>query len=74
MLELGPGWYSAMAQGQAMSLLIRAAHHSGDPRYLRAAARATTLFTINATQGEVIMYTRFFSGLGKVRLGKVRTG
>ncbi|KAG0726059.1 D-glucuronyl C5-epimerase B [Chionoecetes opilio] len=37
-LELGPGWYSAMAQGQAMSLLVRAAHHSGDPRYLRAAA------------------------------------
>ena len=51
-LELGAGWYSAMAQGQAMSLLVRAAHHSGDPRYLRAAARATSLFTINATQGE----------------------
>lgn len=51
-LELGPGWYSAMAQGQAMSLLVRAAHHSGDPKYLRAAAHATTLFTVNATQGE----------------------
>ncbi|KAK8384878.1 hypothetical protein O3P69_014445 [Scylla paramamosain] len=55
-LELGAGWYSAMAQGQAMSLLVRAAHHSGDPRYLRAAARATSLFTINATQGGVRAY------------------
>lgn len=27
--DLAPGWYSAMGQGQAMSLLMRAFHHSG---------------------------------------------
>ncbi|XP_042214711.1 D-glucuronyl C5-epimerase B-like [Homarus americanus] len=55
-LELGAGWYSAMAQGQAMSLLIRAAHHSGDSRYLKAAVRATSLFSVNATRGGVRTY------------------
>lgn len=52
MLELGAGWYSAMAQGQAMSLLVRATHHSGDSRYLKAAIRATALFSVNATHGK----------------------
>lgn len=51
-LELGAGWYSAMAQGQAMSLLVRAAHHSGDAKYLKAAIRATALFYVNATRGK----------------------
>ncbi|KAK7016803.1 hypothetical protein SK128_003002 [Halocaridina rubra] len=55
-LELDAGWYSAMAQGQAMSLLVRAAHHSGDSRYLKAAMRATSLFFINATKGGVKTY------------------
>lgn len=55
-LELEAGWYSAMAQGQAMSLLVRAAHHSGDSRYLKAAVRATTLFSVNATRGGVRTY------------------
>lgn len=50
-LELEAGWYSAMAQGQAMSLLVRAAHHSGDSSYLKAAIRATALFSVNATHG-----------------------
>ena len=27
--DLDPGWYSAMGQGQAMSLLMRAYHNSG---------------------------------------------
>lgn len=55
-LELGAGWYSAMAQGQAMSLLVRAAHHSGDSLYLKAAVRATALFSVNATRGGVRTY------------------
>ncbi|XP_071527790.1 D-glucuronyl C5-epimerase B [Panulirus ornatus] len=55
-LELGAGWYSAMAQGQAMSLLVRATHHSGDSRYLKAAIRATALFSVNATHGGVRTY------------------
>lgn len=55
-LELEAGWYSAMAQGQAMSLLVRAAHHSGDSSYLKAAIRATALFSVNATHGGVRTY------------------
>ncbi|XP_066966223.1 D-glucuronyl C5-epimerase B [Macrobrachium rosenbergii] len=55
-LELESGWYSAMAQGQAMSLLVRAAHHSGDSRYLKAALRATALFSVNSTRGGVRTY------------------
>ncbi|CAL4115809.1 unnamed protein product [Meganyctiphanes norvegica] len=56
LLELDSGWYSSMAQGQAMSLLVRAAHHSGDRSYLQAAVRATHLFTLNNTQGGVRTY------------------
>lgn len=57
-LELEAGWYSAMAQGQAMSLLVRAAHHSGDSSYLKAAIHATALFSVNATHGRCsIMYS-----------------
>ncbi|KAF2350585.1 D-glucuronyl C5-epimerase [Trinorchestia longiramus] len=55
-LELDSGWYSAMAQGQAMSLLVRAAHHSGDEAYFTAALRATQLFHVNASQGGVRAY------------------
>ncbi|KAK4298907.1 hypothetical protein Pmani_028777 [Petrolisthes manimaculis] len=58
-LELEAGWYSAMAQGQAMSLLVRAAHLSGRPQYLAAASRATALFHTNSTQGGV---RTFFPG------------
>ena len=36
--------YSAMAQGQAMSLLIRAYHVYKKPEYLAAAARGLKLF------------------------------
>lgn len=38
---LEPGWYSAMAQGQAMSTLVRAYLLSHDPAFLSAALRAT---------------------------------
>ncbi|KAL3215840.1 hypothetical protein MRX96_033449 [Rhipicephalus microplus] len=41
MLELEPGWYSAMAQGQAMSVLTRAYLTTGERRYLDAALHAT---------------------------------
>lgn len=44
MNSLLPGWYSAMAQGQAMSALGRAYHATGDRRYLEAAYRATKPF------------------------------
>ncbi|KAK0136934.1 D-glucuronyl C5-epimerase B [Merluccius polli] len=38
---LEPGWYSAMAQGQAMSTLVRAYLLTRDQGYLTAALRAT---------------------------------
>ncbi|KAG7315153.1 hypothetical protein KOW79_021241 [Hemibagrus wyckioides] len=38
---LEPGWYSAMAQGQAMSTLVRAYLLTKDETYLKAALRAT---------------------------------
>ncbi|KAH7958224.1 hypothetical protein HPB49_000113 [Dermacentor silvarum] len=48
MLELEPGWYSAMAQGQAMSVLTRAYLTTGQRRYLDTALRATAPFKVRA--------------------------
>lgn len=47
-LVLPPGWYSAMAQGQAMSLLVRAYHRTSNMQYLNAALDATKLFKIRS--------------------------
>uniref|UniRef100_A0A2M4AL95 heparosan-N-sulfate-glucuronate 5-epimerase n=1 Tax=Anopheles triannulatus TaxID=58253 RepID=A0A2M4AL95_9DIPT len=53
--ELSRGWYSAMAQGHAISLLARAYYHSrGDQRYLRAALDGLKLFRIPSYQGGVL--------------------
>ncbi|XP_052860948.1 D-glucuronyl C5-epimerase B [Anopheles cruzii] len=53
--ELARGWYSAMAQGHAISLLARAYYHSrGDQRYLRAALDGLKLFRIPSYQGGVL--------------------
>ena len=46
--ELKPGWYSAMAQGQAMSVLTRAYYFTKDPKFLNAAERATRLFHVKS--------------------------
>ncbi|XP_041378437.1 D-glucuronyl C5-epimerase B-like [Gigantopelta aegis] len=54
LLELPPGWYSAMAQGQAMSLLVRAYLSSEKKKYLRAAMEAMKLFEISSEQGGVL--------------------
>ncbi|XP_076472652.1 D-glucuronyl C5-epimerase-like [Babylonia areolata] len=53
-MELPPGWYSAMAQGQAMSLLVRAYLVTSDPRYLTSAVNAMKLFEISSEQGGVL--------------------
>ena len=53
-LTLAPGWYSAMAQGQAMSLLVRAYIRTGNSKYLDAALRATHLFSVPAADGGVL--------------------
>lgn len=46
--SLEPGWYSAMAQGQAMSTLVRAYLLTKDAAYLSAALRATAPFKLPA--------------------------
>jgi len=53
-LRLAAGWYSAMAQGQAMSVLTRAYAMNGDRKYLDAARRATALFDVPSADGGVL--------------------
>ncbi|NXB51385.1 GLCE epimerase, partial [Leucopsar rothschildi] len=48
--SLDPGWYSAMAQGQAMSTLVRAYQLTKEPAFLGAALRATAPFKLPAEQ------------------------
>ncbi|XP_036399027.1 D-glucuronyl C5-epimerase B-like [Megalops cyprinoides] len=47
---LEPGWYSAMAQGQAISTLVRAYLLTRDSAYLSAALRATGPFRLPSEQ------------------------
>ena len=53
-LELPPGWYSAMAQGQAMSLLVRAFLRTNNAKYLNSAVKAVRLFDIPSSEGGVL--------------------
>jgi heparosan-N-sulfate-glucuronate 5-epimerase len=56
-LKLEPGWYSAMAQGQALSVLARAYHASDSEskrsRYSEAASAALDLFNVPSSSGGV---------------------
>jgi len=52
-MELPPGWYSAMAQGQGISTLVRAYLKSKNKIYLRVASNALKLFEISSAQGGV---------------------
>lgn len=47
-LWLRNGWYSAMAQGQAISLLTRMSRHTADHRYLECAKKALQLFYVDS--------------------------
>ncbi|KAK3788008.1 hypothetical protein RRG08_042296 [Elysia crispata] len=60
-IELPPNWYSAMAQGQAMSVLVRAYNLTQEAKYLEAAVGALALFTRESTDGGV--RTRFLGQL-----------
>ena len=51
--ELKAGWYGAMCQGQAISVLVRAFHQSGDDKYLQAAEEAVKVFSIPSSGGGV---------------------
>ena len=46
-------WYSALAQGQGISVLMRAWKESGEARYLEAAQRAMESFRKSVTEGGV---------------------
>ncbi len=50
---LNAPWYSALAQGQGMSVLVRAGKESDDPKYLEAANRAFASFQHSIEQGGV---------------------
>lgn len=53
--DLPRGWYSAMSQGHAISLLARAFYHSGGNRkYLKAAVNALKPFRVPSQQGGVL--------------------
>nr|CAG4649138.1 EOG090X0272 [Scapholeberis mucronata]SVE93483.1 EOG090X0272 [Scapholeberis mucronata] len=54
--DLNPGWYSAMGQGQAMSLLMRAFYRSGKSHYLEAALKGMIPFSKSSTEGGVRAY------------------
>jgi len=47
-------WYSGLAQGQGVSLLLRAHTHSGDNKYLQAADRAFAALTHPISAGGVL--------------------
>ena len=51
---LASGWYSALAQGQGLSLLIRAHKATGDPRYFEAAERVLETFFSEMEKGGVV--------------------
>nr|CAG4643050.1 EOG090X0272 [Ilyocryptus agilis] len=55
-VDLAPGWYSAMGQGQAMSLLMRAYYRSGEKQYLEAALNGMKPFSVSSTEGGVRAY------------------
>ncbi len=48
----GP-WYSGLAQGQGISLLVRAHQATGDSRYLKAATGAFETFLVSVDKGGV---------------------
>lgn len=53
-LSLQPPWYSAMAQGHGISVLVRAHHVTGDEKFLNAAKAALKIFEIRAENGGIL--------------------
>lgn len=53
--DINPGWYSAMGQGHAISVLSRAYYHSGGNQvYLNAALKALKPFHVASSKGGVL--------------------
>jgi hypothetical protein len=53
---LNQGWYSAMAQGHALSLLCRLYNHTNDEKYLKSAIQALNLFEKNVENDGIRAY------------------
>ena len=51
--EVESGWYGAMCQGQAMSVLVRAYLKTGDEKYLRSAEAGVRVFNLSSGEGGV---------------------
>jgi len=51
--EIAAGWYGAMCQGQAISVLCRAYFASGDEKYINSASAALKLFSIPSVNGGI---------------------
>lgn len=49
--DFQPGWVSGMAQGVGLSVLARAYHLTGDPRYLAAGNKALDFLLVPVAQG-----------------------
>merc|ERR1712226_1084295 len=54
--NLEPGWYSAMSQGQAMSVLARAYHLSKDASYFKTLLDLMQPFKAKSEDGRVKNY------------------
>lgn len=52
--EVLPGWYGAMCQGQAISVLVRGYLSTGQHHYLSAAQKALAPFTVSTADGGVM--------------------
>lgn len=53
---LKPGWYSAMAQGHAISLLCRLFNQTKNENYLISASKALNIFDLDVNEGGVRSY------------------
>jgi hypothetical protein len=53
------GWISAMAQGEAISLLLRAAEAEGDDAYAEAALNIASPFRFSVEEGGVVFRSRY---------------
>jgi len=51
--EIQAGWYGAMCQGQAISVLVRAYLETKDDRFLTAAEAGVKVFNISSSEGGV---------------------
>lgn len=53
-VQMDAPWISALAQGEAMSLLVRAGNATGDPKYIAAAEAALAAFDVASSDGGVL--------------------